>query len=224
MSGDRLSVELHQVPLFAGVSRDEIKSVLEACTMQTFLAGDEIFAEGDEGSAMWIVEAGHVEAFCTLRTGADRVLGEFLPGSVFGEMSFLDGGRRSAGARATMPTHVSMLTRAAFDKVAAEHPRVAAIFFAGLAKVMAERLRETSHALTQSIADYMEVSGARALTIQRLVEDLRVVTLWFEGGASVKGTLLAVHHQPQGWVVVVRGPDDKVSIVPYGAISRIEVR
>jgi CRP-like cAMP-binding protein len=223
MSGDRLSVELHQVPLFAGVSREEIKSVLDACKMQTFLAGDEIFAEGDEGAELWVVEAGHVEAFATLRGGVSRVLGEFLPGSVFGEMSFLDGSRRSAGARATVPTHVSMLTRAAFDQVATQHPRVAAVFYAGLARVVAERLRETSQAYMQSIADYMEVTGASALTLHRLVEDLRVVTIHFGGGASVRGTFLALHHQPQGWTIVIRDEKDKISIVPYTAIARIEV-
>ncbi len=223
MSDDRLSVELHQVTLFAGISRSEIQSVLDACKMQTFLAGDEIFGEGDEGDALWIVEAGCVEAFSTLRGNVDRVVGTFTPGSVFGEMSFLDGSRRSAGARAVVATHVSMLKRAAFDKVAAEHPRVAATFYAGLAKVMAERLRETGQAYTQSLADYMEVTGASALTLHRLVEDLRVVTIHFGGGASVKGTFLALHHQPQGWAIVVRDDAGKMSIVPYGAIARIEV-
>jgi CRP-like cAMP-binding protein len=223
MSAGRPSIQLHEVPLFAGVSREEIKVVLDACVMQTFLAGDEIFSEGDPGSEMWIVEAGNVEAFCTLRGGADKVLGEFHPGSIFGEMGFLDGSRRSAGARATMPTHVSMLTRAAFDKVATDHPRVAAIFYSGLAKVMAERLRETSAHLTQSIADYMEVTGASALTLHRLVEDLRVVTIHFGGGAQVRGTFLALHHQPQGWTVVIKDEKDRVSIVPYTSIARIEV-
>jgi hypothetical protein len=116
-----------------------------------------------------------------------------------------------------------MLKRSAFDKVAEAHPRVAAIFYAGLARVVAERLRETSAAYAKSVADLMEVTGAASLTLHRLVDDLRVVTVHFAGGAPLRGTLLEVAHQPQGWVLLVRDEQGKVSIVPYTAIARLEV-
>jgi CRP-like cAMP-binding protein len=224
MTAERQSVELYQVPLFNGVSRREVQAVLDACQLQTFLKGDEIFSEGDEGDSLWIIEAGHVEVFRKIKGDVDRVLDTFVPGSVFGEMSFLDPSKRSASARATEPTHLSMLTRAAFDKVAEEHPRVAAVFYSGLARVVAQRFRDTSYMYTQAIADLMEVTGAQTMTLHRLVEDIRVVTVHFGGGLSaLRGTLLEVHHQPQGWALVVRDEAGKVSIVPYGAIARIEV-
>jgi CRP/FNR family cyclic AMP-dependent transcriptional regulator len=223
MTGERLSVELHQVPLFAGISRAQIGSVLDACKMQTFLVGDEIFAEGDAGRALWIIEAGNVEVYKTIRGNVDRVLATFAPGSVFGEMSFLDGSRRSASARATEPTNVLMLEREAFDRVAEEHPRVAATFFGGLATVMAQRLRMTNEAYKQSVAAYMEVTGAAALTIHRLVEDLRFVTIHLSGGSAVKGTLLELHHQPQGWSLVIKDEEGTISLVPYQAVARIEI-
>lgn len=221
---DRLSVELYQVPLFAGVSRSEIQAVLDACKMQTFLIGDEIFSEGDEGDSLWIIEAGHVEVFKTIKGSVDRVLDSFNPGQVFGEMSFLDRSRRSASARATEPTHVSMLERSAFDKVAERHPRVAAIFYAGLARVVAERLRETSAAYAKSLSDLMELTGAASMTLHRLVDDLRVVTIHFMGGGPLlRATLVELHHQPQGWAMVLKDEAGKISIVPYAAVARIEV-
>jgi CRP-like cAMP-binding protein len=223
MNGDRPSVELYQVPLFAGVSRHEIQVVLDACKMQTFLVGDEIFSEGDEGDSLWIIEAGHVEVFKTLKGNVDRVLDSFNPGQVIGEMSFLDGSRRSASARVTEPTHVSMLKRSAFDKVAADHPRIAAIFYAALARVVAERLRETSAAYAKAVADLMEMTGAASMTLHRLVDDLRVVTIHFAGGAPLRATLVELHHQPQGWAMVLKDEQGKVSIVPYAAVMRIEV-
>src|SRR5207247_476562 len=126
--------------------RDPPAGVLDACIMQTFLVGDEIFSEGEPGDSLWIIEAGNVEVFKTIRGNVDRVLATFESGSVFGEMSFLDRSRRSASARPTEPSNVLMLERRKFDRVAEEHPRVAATFFAGLATVMAERLRLTNEA------------------------------------------------------------------------------
>jgi CRP-like cAMP-binding protein len=221
---DRPSVELYQVPLFAGVSRSEIHVVLAACKMQTFLVGDEIFSEGDAGDSLWIIEAGHVEVFKTIKGNVDRVLDSFTPGQVFGEMSFLDGSRRSASARATEPTHVSMLTRSTFDKLAEQHPRIAAIFYAGLARVVAERLRETSAAYAKALSDVMELTGATSMTLSRLVDDVRVVTVHFVGAAQpLRATLVELHHQPQGWAMILKDDKGKVSIVPYTAVARIEV-
>jgi CRP-like cAMP-binding protein len=220
---DRLSVELFQVPLFSGIARHEVQAVLDACKMQTFLEGDELFEEGDEGDALWIIEAGHVEVFRTIKGDVAHVLDSLDPGQVVGEMSFLDGSRRSASARATEPTHLSMLKRSAFDKVAEAHPRVAAIFYAGLARVVAQRLRETGAQYAKTLLDLMEATGANTMTLPRLVEDLRVVTVYLSGSPPVRGSLMAVHHQPQGWAVVVKDDAGKVSIVPYESVARIEV-
>ena len=41
--------------------------------------------------------------------------------------------------------------------------------------------------------------------MHRLVDDLRVVTIHFMGGGPLlRATLVELHHQPQGWAMVLK--------------------
>ena len=209
--------------LFAGVSADELEIVIKHCTEQTFLAGDPVFKEGEEGDALWLVESGSVEIFKTIRGDVDRVLGTIGPGELFGEMSFIDGSRRSANARTAEPSHLLTLSRAAFNKLAENHPAVAASTFAALAAILAERLRHTNDAYKEAVSNYLDTAGLGPLHLTRMVENLRLVTIRLVDGSSVTGRLLELEQQPSGWVLFLKDQNEKVSLIPYASIVRIEV-
>jgi len=61
--------------------------------------GDPIFTEGDSGDRAFVVEEGKVEIWC-LRESERVRLQLLTPGSIFGEMSVIDGSPRSANASA----------------------------------------------------------------------------------------------------------------------------
>ncbi len=209
--------------LFMGLAEEHLRHVLAACTQQTLLPGDFIFREGDDGDVLFLVESGSVEVYTTIRPDLDRVLLTAGPGEVFGELSWIDGTRRSAGARTVAATHVYALTRAAFDHLATENPAVAAGTYAALTTVLAERLRHTNEAYKDSVDAYLEVAGLGSLNLNRLAEDLRPVTVHLIGGATVRGRLLDLENQPPGWALFVKEPNEKISLIPYQAITRIEV-
>ena len=73
--------------------------------------GEIIFLEGSSGDLAYIVQSGEVEI---LRTQGDRevVLTKLGPGALFGEMTLLDGGQRSATARALGETQVQYVGQA----------------------------------------------------------------------------------------------------------------
>ncbi len=209
--------------IFAGLPRTAVQTVLDACEKQTFLAGDVLFQEGDAGDSLWIIESGQVEVFRVIRAGVDRVLATLDDGAVYGEMGFLDGGRRSAGARAMATTHVLSLSRGAFDTIAEQHPSVAASFFAGIASVIADRLRMTNELYKQSVVECIEATGTASFGLHRIVDDARKVTVHCTAGSPVIGRVLGFEHQPAGYALIVKDRDERVSLIPYHAIVRIEV-
>ena len=67
--------------------------------LKTYLVGDFIFREGEQGDTAYVVESGVVEL--VKFTGEDYVtLVEVSTGTLFGEMAIIDGSPRSASARA----------------------------------------------------------------------------------------------------------------------------
>lgn len=217
-----MSDALTRSQLFAKVPTRELDVLLNACSSETLLAGDQLFAEGDESDALWLIDRGSVEVFKTIRDGVDRVITALGPGAVLGEMGFLDGRRRSAGARATEPADVRLLRRSVFDDIAAAHPNLAAGFFAGLASVVADRLRLTTELYRQSVAAWMEATRTDVLNLQRLTESVQPLQIHLVGGAHVNGRILEFEQAAPGWTLTIQDDEGRVAIVPYHAVTRIE--
>lgn len=73
-------------------------------------AGECLFKEGDPGDYAYIVEEGEIEI--VRQIGEERlILGTLKPGSIFGEISILDGRRRSASAIASQDSLLTLVTR-----------------------------------------------------------------------------------------------------------------
>jgi CRP-like cAMP-binding protein len=62
--------------------------------------GDWLFRQGDVGRRLFLVERGSLDVVVQGVDGHEQTLGRFAPGGVFGEISFLLGGARSASVRA----------------------------------------------------------------------------------------------------------------------------
>ena len=78
---------------------------------KTYLVGDFIFREGDQGNTAYVVESGVVEL--VKFTGEDYVtLSEITAGTLFGEMAIIDGSPRSASARAKEECMLNEITEA----------------------------------------------------------------------------------------------------------------
>jgi CRP-like cAMP-binding protein len=124
---------LASVWLFEHCSRKELNVLQDATSEMELGEGKILTQQGELGRHFVVIVEGEVEV---VRDGARiAVLG---PGSFFGEMSLLDGRPRTATVTTLGPTHVLMLTTAAFNEVLATMPSVDR----KLLTVLAERLRE----------------------------------------------------------------------------------
>src|SRR3954467_16005387 len=93
--------KLNRWRLFADLSPEDSDVVVRACEDRILVGGEELFHENHAGDSLFIVQSGRVDIFKNIRGDVDRSLASFGPGDVIGEMSFIDGARRSATARTT---------------------------------------------------------------------------------------------------------------------------
>lgn len=117
----RAGAALARVPLFAGLSARHLRRVAELCEEQRYMEGATIVRAGDAGDAFFVILEG--EAKVVAPTG--RTLNRLFPGDVFGEISLLDGGPRTASVIAETPITVLALPRRAFLGLLEAEPVVA---------------------------------------------------------------------------------------------------
>lgn len=141
------ALDLLAMPMFQGRKAETIKELAECVESRRALAGDVVFRHGDSGDEIYFVRRGSVRIALPLEGGTLHVA-SFGRGDFFGEITFLDGGQRSADATAEVDTELFVISRKRFDVVAAVHPRLGQSLFAGLARATALRLRQADREIT----------------------------------------------------------------------------
>jgi len=215
--------KLNRGRLFAELIPEDADVLLEACEERNLVGGEELFHENDPGDSLFIVQSGRVDIFKNIRGDVDRSLASFGPGDIIGEMSFIDGARRSATARTTESSEFLVLSRQSFGRVQKERPDIAAVFFRSMAGIVASRLRTTNELYREAVAFSIEATGAHTLNLKALADELRPVTLHLGGGQVVAGRILQMDHHAAGYTVVLKLENDRLTIVPYHAIQRIDL-
>ena len=110
---------LHEVPLFAEASLDDLIAVDHALGAETYLAGEAIVTEGETGDRLCIVYRGEV----LVRKGG-TVLARLTAGDFFGEMSLFDDEPRSATVTAADEVEVLVLQRDRFHSLVQQRPGI----------------------------------------------------------------------------------------------------
>jgi CRP-like cAMP-binding protein len=120
---DRQGVELlKQVPLFAGLSRKQLRSLAGLAEQVRFGQGRTVVQYGGRGSAFFVI----VEGKAKVTAGySNRAFARLGPGDFFGELALLDGGPRTASVIAETPLVTIRIARAEFRKMLESQPDVA---------------------------------------------------------------------------------------------------
>ncbi len=126
---------LKSVPLFAGLSGEQLLPVADIVQRVNFDKGEVVFEQGEPGSHVYLVLEGEVEV---LHDG-ERVatLGQK---ECFGEMALLDSGPRSASIRTRSNVSLWAIAREDFQDLLDLHPALAK----GVIRVLTSRLRDAT--------------------------------------------------------------------------------
>lgn len=126
---------LKSVDLFSRIPGDELAEVALIAAEERCEPGDQIFDEGEEGDALFLVLDGRVRVHREEQTVAE--LGER---ECFGEMAILDAAPRSATVTALTRCRLLKLSRQDFQDIMSEKPELAL----GIIQVLSRRLRRSA--------------------------------------------------------------------------------
>ena len=135
-------IELLQlVPLFAGMSAEELEAIASAGEKRYFEAGENLITQGEKGDTAFFIMTGR--ASCT-RSEKGQVLSDDLwPGTLAGELAMLVETVHAVTVTANERLRALALPRAAFRGVMEARPRIA--------KNIAEKLLVRLHGLAAEL-------------------------------------------------------------------------
>jgi uncharacterized membrane protein len=150
------SEALAEVPIFALLDDQERGALAERVDEKTFKAGEALFNHGDPGDAMYIVRKGAVEIFFKNDTGEKIVLETARAGDFFGEISLLDGGARTAAARAIEDVEALVIDRDDLDGFIRSRPAAALDLLAATGRRLRESAKLLRHTASRNINEETE--------------------------------------------------------------------
>ena len=113
-------------PLFASFSGDELLAVIHSLRLHSFAPGQVLVSEGEPGDSLFVLASGDARVFIEAPDRHHREVRRLEAGDIFGEISLLTGGPRSATVVAATDCEVLELDRAAVLGIAARHASVRA--------------------------------------------------------------------------------------------------
>ncbi len=136
--------------LLADASDEEWATLLEHTRHRRFGPGDAVVTAGERDQSLYLVLEGQLEVLVDRGRRGHRRIASVGAGSVIGELSFFDGGARSALVRAVTPAVLAELSPSEFDALAASSPDLARRLLFDLGRILAHRLRTAQQ--TETIA------------------------------------------------------------------------
>jgi CRP/FNR family transcriptional regulator, cyclic AMP receptor protein len=111
---------LKSVPLFATLSKRELRQVARSCDEVDVREGRALMTEGDSAYEFFVIEDGTAE----VTTADGRRLADLGPGDFMGEMGAMAHGKRSASVVAKSPMTVIVMTDRDLRHLEREMPSV----------------------------------------------------------------------------------------------------
>lgn len=134
--------DLAKLPFFQGFTGQELAKLLTVGRHRIFQSGQVVFGEAlPDDCSLFVAVKGGIRVAIAGKDHQQFVIGNAGEGTIFGEMSFVDGNPRSATITATQPLETLSLSRQAFEGLAASDSAVALKVVRRLAHVISMRLR-----------------------------------------------------------------------------------
>ncbi|EHS52558.1 transcriptional regulator, Crp/Fnr family [Rhizobium sp. PDO1-076] len=113
--------------------------------VRPYTQGDVIFSAGALGESMIAIAEGHVRVEVVTPAGREVILSELRAGDVFGEIALLDGGERSATARAISNCTLVVLERRSVLNVLRRSPQLSI----RLIELLCQRVRRSDERMLE---------------------------------------------------------------------------
>jgi uncharacterized membrane protein len=163
---DRIEL-LKNIPLFESLEQDDLNALAGKLRESKVAQGETVFAQGDEGDAMYLIEDGAIDIVAG--SGKQRVvLTSLFKQQYFGELSLLDGAPRSATALAGRDTLLLALDRDDFVEFVRKRPEAAL----SIMHEVGERMRATNELMTRTVTRNVLEEEEGKITLGQRVADV----------------------------------------------------
>jgi ribosomal protein S18 acetylase RimI-like enzyme len=129
---------VHHVPLFSGLSSEQVARLAGVCRVDSFAPGEVLFREGEVDHQIYVLLDGEVAI--SVQTSADLV-GSVGAGECLGEMALLTARGHSATATATTRVETAILGHHDLTELIRLRPDIGIHIYRNLAVGMGEKLR-----------------------------------------------------------------------------------
>ena len=163
---------LARTDFFADAPPEALAAMSAAGQERHLIRGDVLFNEGDPPDSLYLVIRGRMAiAIANPIDRRESVVALMEPDDLFGEMSMLDNGPRSAMARALEPTTVLAIP---FEPILAMFDQYPKLLW-NVTRMLAQRIRVTDEALADSV--FLDVTGRTAKRLLELADGSDQFTL-----------------------------------------------
>jgi signal transduction histidine kinase len=135
---------LRKVPLFSGLSGEDLRRLCGMATELRLEAGEDLFREGGSGDLAYVIREGEIE-ISKLSDGTNVILAVRGTGELIGEMALLEDAPRMASARAVSDCRLLAIGREQLEELLSSSPSSAR----AMLRTVTGRLRETEALLGQ---------------------------------------------------------------------------
>jgi signal transduction histidine kinase len=135
---------LKKIPLFSGLSGEDLRRLCEITKEVHLRAGEDLFGEGSPGDLAYVIMEGQIE-ISKLSDGINVLLAVRGAGELIGEMALLEDAPRMASARAASKCRLLVISREQLEELLSSSPSSAQ----AMLRTVTNRLRETEAMLRQ---------------------------------------------------------------------------
>jgi NTE family protein len=155
--------DFRAVPFFSDLPDEALAEIEKQVQRVHYPKGAQVFAEGDFGDRMYILESGQVKVFSG-SDGHEKIFNYLNPGNFFGETALLTGEPRNASVSVVLDSDLIVLTQSALDALIEQYPTIAV----EMSRELGRRLSQQQHGTVQ-LEEYnlVAVVGPRALPLAR---------------------------------------------------------
>ena len=146
---------LFKASIFSGLSTEQLSSILNTAEEVSFLKGDVIMTEGEEGGELFIVIEGKIQI--EKHAGEDstiKIAQSEKRGMMLGEMSLVDMKPRSATVRADSDLKMVSISRESLAGIFDKDPKVLSTISLNIARALSDRLRHSNDMLADFIRNF----------------------------------------------------------------------
>src|SRR4051794_17874247 len=144
-NGEETARLLARVPIFAGLTPDQLTELASVAVPRSWPSGEVIFREGEPGDTCYVVQEGSVRVLRNHTDGRTITLAELRSGDLFGELAMFGTEHRSATVEAAEDTRAVALLAGDMRRLLSSNPDIALKLLAAFA----ERLREANERISR---------------------------------------------------------------------------